>query len=124
MKSLPFFLVTREYAQEYLSCSAGTLNKLISDGTIPATRSLGESRLQYWRSDDFLAAINGGLPPSVGTDSAAPAVDKVGKPISQSPAVRASSPRSANPAAERERARSAARLARIGSSSKPARRSG
>jgi excisionase family DNA binding protein len=115
MKSLPFFLVTREYAQEYLSCSAGTLNKLISDGTLPATRSFGESRLQYWRSDEFLAAINGGLPPSIGTDSAAPAADK---PLSQASAARISVPRSASPAAERERARSAARLAKTGSPSK------
>jgi predicted DNA-binding transcriptional regulator AlpA len=117
MKSLPFFLVTREYAQEYLSCSAGTLNKLISDRTLPAPRSLGESRLQYWRSDDFLAAINGGLPPSpIGAGSAAPAADKP----PHRPAAHKSGPRSAGPAAERERARSAARLAKMGSSSKRA----
>src|SRR5580692_9072935 len=106
MKSLPFFLVTREYAQEYLSCSAGTLNKLISDGTLPAPRSLGESRLQYWRSDDFLAAINAGLPPSpIGAGSAAPAADEQ---LPHRPAAHESGPRSASPAAERERARSAA----------------
>jgi excisionase family DNA binding protein len=111
MKSLPFFLVTREYAQEYLSCSAGTLNKLISDGTLPATRSFGESRLQYWRSDDFLAAINCVLPPSpISTGGTAPAAEH---PLPHRPAALKSSPRSASPAAERERARSAARLARM-----------
>jgi excisionase family DNA binding protein len=119
MKSLPFFLVTREYAQEYLSCSAGTLNKLISDGTLPATRSFGESRLQYWRSDDFFAAINGGLP--IGSVSAVPPQDE---PLLQAPAARLSGPRSASPAAERERARSAARLAKTRVSSKPTRVSG
>jgi excisionase family DNA binding protein len=116
MKSLPFFLVTREYAQEYLSCSAGTLTKLISDRTLPAPRSLGESRLLYWRSDDFLAAINGRLPPSpVGAGSAAPAADE---PLPHRPATHKAGPRSASPAAERERVRSAARLAKMGSSSK------
>jgi excisionase family DNA binding protein len=122
MKSLPFFLVTREYAQEYLSCSAGTLNKLISDGTLPATRSFGESRLQYWRSEDFFAAINGALPPSpIGSVSAVPPQDE---PLLQAPAARLSGPRSASPAAERERARSAARLAKTRVSSKRTRISG
>jgi predicted DNA-binding transcriptional regulator AlpA len=118
MKSLPFFLVTREYAQEYLSCSAGTLTKFISDGTLPAPRSLGESRLQYWRSDDFLAAINDGLPPSsTGASSPAPSEDK---PLPNRPAARESGSRSASPAAERERVRSAARLSKMASSSKRA----
>jgi hypothetical protein len=116
------FLVTRECAQEYLSCSAGTLNKLISGGTLPPTRSFGESRLQYWRSDDFFAAINVELPPSpIASVSAVPSQNE---PLLQAPAARLSGPRSASPAAERERARSAARLAKTGTSSKRARSSG
>lgn len=53
--------VTRDMACETLGVSKGTLEKLISDGVLPAPASLGDRRLQYWHPEAFYGALDRAL---------------------------------------------------------------
>lgn len=63
MMTPPFTLITRKQAADFLSISEGTLDKLIRSGVLPDPLRLGSIRLQYWRSQEFYAAIDRQLLP-------------------------------------------------------------
>lgn len=54
----PFKPLTREDAADILGVSLGTLDKLIASGTLPAPRTIGGCRRQYWHPDCFYAWLD------------------------------------------------------------------